>query len=413
MQVTEFYQKILGLESPWQIEKVELIDSGKKVNIQLSHPEKSKFPCKHCGIKCSVYDHNKQRVWRHLDTCDYYTYLTATLPRVTCEICGIHTISPSWSRPNSKFTLLFECHAIDVLQQSQVLSRSALQLRISVDQLKYIQQQAVQRGLNRRKDYSTYVVTHICIDEKSLHKGHHYVSVLYNGTTGAVIEVVEHRTQVAATQGFTNLGQYVDLEKIEVITLDMWAAFKNAAKAVVSHADLVHDRYHIAQYLNKAVDQTRRAENKKLLKQEVPDDCLKGTRYLWLKTPSNWTEAQQNQHQELLKNKDLKTAQVWQLKEDFKGFFKAADEAEATKFFNNWVDRVEQLENKQLISVAKTFKNHWKGLITYYKHKVSNAMAECINSAIQQLKMKARGFKSAKAFRCAILFHCGQLDLYP
>lgn len=413
MQVTEFYKKILGLEAPWEIEKVSITNKGKKISIELIHPEKSQFDCKHCGTQCSVYDHNDQRVWRHLDTCDYYTYLIASLPRVNCKDCGIHTIAPSWSRPNSKFTLDFESHAIDVLHQTQVLSRSAVQLRISVDQLKYLQQQAVQRGLNRRKGNSSYVVTHICIDEKSLHKGHHYVSVLYDGTTGAVLEVVEHRTEVAAKEGFITVGKYVDLEKVQVVSLDMWAAFKNAAKTVVNNADLVHDRFHVSQYLNKAVDITRRAENKRLIKQDQKDESLKGTRYLWLKNPANWKESQHLLYQELAKNKELKTIQVWQLKEDFKNFFAATDETQATNFFNEWVQSVEQLDNKPLLSVAKTFKNHWKGLITYYKHRVSNAMAECINSGIQQIKMKARGFKSAKAFRCAILFHYGQLDLYP
>ena len=191
----------------------------------------------------------------------------------------------------------------------------------------------------------------------------------------------------------------------------MWDAFKNAAKGCLDNADLVHDRFHLSQYLSKAVDITRQAENKRLVKLE--NDCLKGTRYLWLKSPDSWTENQVLLHQELSKNKDLKTFQAWEIKEDFKKFFKAKNETEATDFFNGWMEKVLESENKPMMSVAKTFKNNWKGLISYHKHRVSNAMAECINSAVQQVKMKARGFKSATAFRFAILFHCGQLDLYP
>ncbi len=40
-------------------------------------------------------------------------------------------------------------------------------------------------------------------------------------------------------------------------------------------------------------------------------------------------------------------------------------------------------------------------------------MAESINTKIQQVKFKARGFKSANAFRIAILFHLGDLAIYP
>jgi transposase len=53
--------------------------------------------------------------------------------------------------------------------------------------------------------------------------------------------------------------------------MDMWEAFMLAAQAVLPQADVVHDRFHIAQYLNEAVDKTRRAENKNATKTRGPD----------------------------------------------------------------------------------------------------------------------------------------------
>jgi len=300
------------------------------------------------------------------------------------------------------------------MQSTQVRCRSALQLRVSDEQLKRIQLQAVQRGMayrKRLKHKPFYIVRDVCIDEKSLFTGHHYVSILYDGQTGTVLEVVEHRTQQAAQDAFNLLGEYIDLQEVKVVTMDMWKAFLNAAKLCVPLADIVHDRFHLSQYLNKAVDITRRAENKKLIAQD--DDRLKGTKYLWLKNPNKFTDSQQQLHDQLMADKTLKTVQAWTLKEDFKKFFDTKTVQQATDFFNDWSKKVEQSENKRLISVAKTFKNHLKGLVDYTKHQVSNAMAECINTAIQQVKSKARGFKSAKAFRLAILFHLGKLELYP
>ena len=64
-----------------------------------------------------------------------------------------------------------------------------------------------------------------------------------------------------------------------------------AAQAVLPQADVVHDRFHIAQYLNEAVDKTRRAENKTLLKLE--DQTLKASKYIWLKGPERFTDKQQ------------------------------------------------------------------------------------------------------------------------
>ncbi len=89
----------------------------------------------------------------------------------------------------------FESFIIDTLQSTQVRSRSALQLCVSEEQLKRIQIQAVERGLSNRKEFKQttfHTVRHVCIDEKSLFTGHHYVSILYNGETGTVLKVVEH-----------------------------------------------------------------------------------------------------------------------------------------------------------------------------------------------------------------------------
>ena len=74
---------------------------------------------------------------------------------------------------------------------------------------------------------------------------------------------------------------------------------------------------------------------------------------------------------------------------------------------------VKESQNAQLIKVAKMFEKHFEGILSYIKHHVTNAIAEGLNSRIQQIKAKARGFKSAAAFRIAILFHLGKLYLYP
>lgn len=415
MQITNFYEQILGITQPWFITDAKIDETDKSVHVNLSHNGGEKFPCKHCQTLCSVYDHSDIRTWRHLDTCDHYTYLHAELPRVNCPQHGVCVIEPEWSRANSRFTLQFESFMIDTLQLTQVRRRAAIQLRVSEEQLKRVQKQAVARGLAYRRQNKIegrpYIVCHLCIDEKSLFTGHHYVSIIYDGQTGAVLEVVEHRTQDAAQSAFTNLGDYVNLSDVQVVTMDMWKAFKNAANICVPQADIVHDRFHLAQYLNKAVDITRRAENKKLVAQD--DERLKGSKYLWLKNPDNFNENQQQVFDKLKLDVELKTYKVWQLKEDFKNFFQSKDEQEAKAFYADWVEKAKEINNAQLLKVVKTFDNHLQGLLDYTKHKVSNAMAECINTTIQQIKCKARGFKSAKAFRIAILFHLGDLCLYP
>lgn len=58
-------------------------------------------------------------------------------------------------------------------------------------------------------------------------------------------------------------------------------------------------------------------------------------------------------------------------------------------------------------------KRHLPNVLTYFKHRLTNAGSEAINSVIQMLKKRALGYRSFSNFRVAVLFRCGGLDLYP
>jgi transposase len=410
MQATDLYKKILGIELPWLISSIEINDTTHHVTVVLGHASFSKFACCKCGELCSVHDHQRVRLWRHLDTCQYETYLKAAVPRVKCGTCGVHICSVPWAQSHSRFSELFECHAIDILQSCQVIERSALQLRITPDQLNYLMKKSVERGLALRQKASI-PIKKLAIDEKSQQTGHNYVTILSDADEGKVLEVSKDRTIEAVLEVYNTLNTK-QLESVESVTMDMWSAFETVTKRVVSQADVVHDRFHLSGYLNNAVDITRRAENKKLVKNE--DTSLQKTKYLWLKNPNKLTQKDKEQLEDIIKNnKTPNLVTAYELKEEFKKFFDCPTAESATQFFKDWHQNVLKSQNTQLIKVAIMFEKHFTGILSYIKHHVTNAIAEGLNSRIQQIKAKARGFKSAAAFRIAILFHFGKLYLYP
>lgn len=410
MEATDLYKKILGIESPWFISTIDVCEKSRQVTIELAHEVGTKFCCSVCGEQRRVHDHQKSRTWRHLDTCQYETHLKASIPRLKCGTCGVHTALIPWAQPHSRFSELFECHAIDILQSCQVLERSAMQLRITPDQLNYLMKKSVERGLSLRQK-AAIPIKKLAIDEKSLQTGHHYVTILSDADEGKVLEVSADRTLESVQKVYKALTDN-QLGAVRSVTMDMWSAFETGTKQAVPQADTVHDRFHLSGYLNNAVDITRRAENKKLLKND--DKSLQNTKYLWLKNPKNFTPKDIERLQEIIENnKTPHLIEIYQLKEEFKTFFECPDTETATLFFKQWQEKVIKTNNTQLVKVAKMFEKHFTGILNYISHHVTNAIAEGLNSRIQQLKAKARGFKSAAAFRVAILFHFGKLYLYP
>ena len=158
------------------------------------------------------------------------------------------------------------------------------------------------------------------------------------------------------------------------------------------------------------MDKTRRQEHKRLSR--MGDERLKQTRYLWLRALESLSDTQREQLAALCQS-ELETVSVWRLKEEYRTFFESPSEAAATTFFHSWCEQVTELGNLHLSKVAAQFTEHWSGLLAYLRHRLSNGLAESVNGRMQQLKPKARGFRTCFGFRRAILFHLGQLDLYP
>ena len=61
--------------------------------------------------------------------------------------------------------------------------------------------------------------------------------------------------------------------------------------------------------------------------------------------------------------------------------------------------------------VAKMVKHHLGGILNYYVHRVTNAIAESTNGLIEGIKRTARGYRNRANFKTAVLFHCGGLNL--
>ena len=115
MRDTELYQNLLGIVSPWTVDSVTMDVETQRVDVTVSHPPRILFSCPECGTESPVFDHAEERVWRHLDSCQFFSYLHARVPRIACAAHGVRQVSVPWAEARGRFTKLFERLAIDVL----------------------------------------------------------------------------------------------------------------------------------------------------------------------------------------------------------------------------------------------------------------------------------------------------------
>jgi hypothetical protein len=76
------------------VERVELRLQAGEIHVYLEHVQEANWLCTDCSAPSPLYDHQPERCWRHLDTCQYQTILHASPPRTACqearsESCGV------------------------------------------------------------------------------------------------------------------------------------------------------------------------------------------------------------------------------------------------------------------------------------------------------------------------------------
>ena len=89
MRDIELYRHVLGLESPWTVARVDLGVTEHRVDVWAEHGDGHRWPCPECGTALPLDDHAEERAWRHLDTCQFLTYLHARPPLVRCPDHGV------------------------------------------------------------------------------------------------------------------------------------------------------------------------------------------------------------------------------------------------------------------------------------------------------------------------------------
>jgi len=404
---TELYAALLKLRHPWRVREVKLDLAEERVDVWLEHAEGEKWTCPECGKVAPVYDHAEERQWRHLDTCECQTFLHARLPRVNCPSHGIRQIRPAWANPGSQFSLGFEMLLIHTLKECDITGTSRL-TATSWDEAWTIMRKAVERGMARKE---RRLPRYLSIDEKAFAKRHRYETLVCDRERGTVEYVTDDRQQESLERYY---GQFTatELAEIQAIAMDMWDPYIAATQAKVPGAadKIVFDKFHVVRTVTQAVDKVRRQEHK-LLK-ENGDERLTGTKHLWLANEENIPEWRRSEFA-AIKGANLRTGRAWAIKESLRRFWTYHYPKRASDFFRRWYFWATHSRLPPMISAAKTLRRHLPNIMTYFRHRISNATAEGLNSKIQMVKEMACGFRNREHYKIAIYFHCGGLDLYP
>lgn len=408
MQDTKLFETILGIQPPWRISRVALDTTGERVDLWAEHAA-TRWPCPECQQELACHDHADERVWRHLDTCQYQTFLHARVPRVECPTHGVRQVRVPWAEARSRFTLLMERLIIDLIQQSSTVTGACRIARITWDEAWGVMRRAVARGKARKV---AEPIPYIGVDEKAFRKGHRYHTIVCDLARATVEFVAEERRTESLAAYYRTLTA-AQRDGLKAVAMDMWEPYITATREGLPDgaAKIVFDRFHIMQEMTRAVDTVRKQEHRGFLR-AGEDSPLTGTKYLWLfsaeRRPDQYAESFAT-----LQALQLKVGRAWAIKESLRTLWTYRQGAAVARFFFRWYGWAVRSRLAPVKKVAGMLKRHLDGVLRFAKHPITNGVTEGVNSKIMSIKRKAGGFRNAQNFATAIYFHCGGLDLYP
>lgn len=406
---TELYQHLLGIPSPWTVDRVELDTKDGRVDAYASHPKGVEWPCPKCGLKLSTFDHTEEREWRYLDSCQFKTYLHARSPRVDCPTDGRVQVAIPWAETYSRFAAQFEVKAIDVLLETPVKGATKI-MDISWEEAWNIKERAVERGL-KAKAKKPPTVTLIGVDEKAIGYGQTYATLVYDLKRSTVEYVGEGRKKESLDAYFQSLTPKQRV-RIKGVALDMWDPFIASIREHVPRAEekMVFDPFHIVKHMNEAVNDVRKGEHREL--KVDGKSPLSGSRFWWLYGRENLPE----RHREgfaALQAAHLKTGRAWSIKEGLRDLWDQETMVAGKHYWKWWFFWASHSQLEPVKKVAKMIKAHLAGVLNFFRQRITNAVAEGLNSKVATIQKMAAGFRNKENFRIAVLFKCGGLSLYP
>jgi transposase len=197
----------------------------------------------------------------------------------------------------------------------------------------------------------------IGVDEIQYAKGHKYLTLVYQIDPGLtrLLWVGRERT-IESFQGFFKVIGAELASKIVFVCSDMWEPYLKVIREKCSEALHILDRFHIVAKMNKAVDEVRAGESRRMVREGFLP-VLKKSRWLLLKREENLKTEQRFRLRDLLRY-NLKTVRAYLLKEAFQQLWDYNSPWWAGKFLDEWCRQVMRSRIEPMKKIARSLRQH-------------------------------------------------------
>lgn len=251
----------------------------------------------------------------------------------------------------------------------------------------------------------------IGIDEFSYKKRHQYVTVVVDHDRQRVVWAGEGRSAEALAPFFELLG-CEGCRAIELVTIDLSAAYIKAVREGLPKAEIVYDRFHVQRLVTDALDEVRRSLVRELADEPEEARAVKGTRFVLLKSRKNLSRSQRRKLSEVQQS-NQRLYRAYLLKETLVRALDYRQLGRAEPALQDWLAWASRSRLRPFVRAARTIRKHLAGILAYIRTRLSNGLVEGLNNKIRVIARRAYGFHSHEALIAMIFLNCGGIQLDP
>lgn len=382
--------------------------AGSHVEIEV-RPRRNSWPiCSKCGARSAGYDTLRQRRFEFVPLWGLPVFFLYAMRRVECPTCGVIVESVPWALGKRRLTTSYVWF---LARWAQRLSWSevACVFQTSWKTVFRAVEAAVAWG-RERLDLTD--LSAIGIDEVLWHRGHKYLTVVYEIGQGRrrLLWLGRDREEGTLREFFDWLGPS-RCAGLQFVCSDMWKPYLKVIAEKACQAVHVLDRFHIVSRMNKAIDEVR-AKEAKDLKARGYEPVLTRSRWCLLKRPENLTQTQEVKLADLLRY-NLKSIRAYLLKEDFQFFWTYTSPLWAARFLDRWCRAVMHSRIEPIKKIARSLRQHRLLILNWFRARglISTGAVEGLNNKLKVITRRAYGYRTFKATEVALYHNLGALPV--
>src|SRR5271168_582152 len=387
--------------------RASFADDEQSILIPVRPRKGSAAVCSGCHQPAPGYDRLPERRFEFIPFWGFLVFLLYQMRRVDCPRCQAVVVEEvPWG--DGKRTLT-RAYMLFLARWARRLSwkETAEAFRTSWDKVFDAVEHVVTFGLEHRV---LGRIDAIGVDEIQYAKGHKYLTLVYQIDLDVtrLLWVGRERT-IESFQGFFKVIGDELASKIVFVCSDMWEPYLKVIREKCSEALHILDRFHIVAKMNKALDEVRVGESRRMASDGLAP-LLKKSRWLLLKREENLQVEQRFRLRDLLRY-NLKTVRAYLLKEAFQQLWDYNSPAWAAKFLDEWCRQTIRSRIEPMKKIARSLRQHRELILNYFRaHKLlSSGVVEGLKNKAKVTMRKSYGFRTFRALELALYHSLGKL----